>query len=720
MNFRFNEAAWAAASLALAAGIANTASAADVTNTAANTSAEDPPLATVHVTEARQASSGLSLDDTNGTGSRLGLSARETPASVSSLGAAGIAERSLTRAQDVAVRMPGISEAPAPGNGGSSLSARGFGGHNSVAQLVDGTRLVVAAGTVTYPFSTWPLEAVEVLRGPASVLYGDGAIGAAINYVTRQPDFERSRREAMFGAASYGALQAGIGLSGPLNDSLAYSLYADAAMSDGYRRDDSYERQSLSGALAWRVNGDLSATLSLDAGHNDDARYYGTPLRNGRFDASLRRISYNLDDALIRYNDRIGRLRLDYRAAPGLRLRNESYYLTSKRHWRNAETYTLNAAGTLVNRGDYLEILHDQEQAGNRFDAVIDGHIGALANRLVVGFDWYRTRLVHSNNAPYGGASTVDPYDFAAGGFISPVPTVPGRRAELETRALYAENLLDLGAHWKLVAGLRRDAMDFDNADLRTGAALGKKYAPVTGRLGAVWSPSAALSLYGQFGTATDPLSGALALPNGSVRYDLTRGRQLEIGAKGALAAVKGEWTVAAYRVEKRNLLSRDPEHPGVALQIGQQSSTGLELAFAAEPLRGWTIDANGAVLRARYDDFKEIVGGQAVARDGNTPAGVPERTASVWSRYRFLPEWDAGLGARYVGQRESNTANTAQLPAYTVLDASLAWRQSPALVVTLAVKNLADRDYALSGSGGVRWLLGAPRTVQLTARSSF
>lgn len=718
MNFRMKKAAWAAASLALTASTASRAAtpAADY----AADYADQPPLATVHVTDTRQASSSLSLDDTNNTGSRLGLSARETPASVSTLGAADIAERSLTRAQDVAVRMPGMSEAPAPGNGGSSLSARGFGGHNSVAQLVDGTRLVVAAGTISYPFSTWPLESVEVLRGPASVLYGDGAIGAAVNYVTKQPDFEHSRREAMFGAGSFGTWQAGVGFSGPVNESVAYSLYADAEKSDGYRRDNSYERQNLSGALAWRVNGDLSATLSLDAGHNDDARYFGTPLRNGKLDPSLRRTSFNVDDALVRYNDRIGRLRLDYRAVPGVRLRNETYYLTSKRHWRNAETYTLNAAGTRVNRGDYLEILHDQEQYGNRFDAVFDNRIGGLANRLVVGFDWYRTRLVHSNNAPYGGASTIDPYDFAPGSFVSPVPTIPGRRAELETRALYAEDMLDIAAGWKLVAGLRRDAMDFDNADLRTGVALGKKYAPVTGRFGAVWTPSTALSLYGQFGTATDPLSGALALPNGSVSYDLTRGRQLEFGAKGSVPAVKGEWTVAAYRIEKRNLLSRDPENPAIAQQIGQQSSTGLEVAFAAEPLRGWTIDANAAVLRARYDDFNEIVAGQPVSRDGNTPAGVPERTASVWTRYRFLPQWDAGLGARYVGLRQSNAANTANLPAYTVLDASLAWRQSSALTLTLAVKNLADRDYALSGSGGVRWLLGAPRTVQLTARTSF
>jgi iron complex outermembrane receptor protein len=706
----WQRAAWAAGSLVLAIG--------------ADSVAQEQSLATVEITESRRMpGSSLSLDERNGTGSRLGLTARETPASVSSLGSADIAERSLMRAQDAAVRMPGISEAPAPGNGGTSLSARGFGGHNSVAQLVDGTRLVVAAGTITYPFSTWPLEAVEVLRGPASVLYGDGAIGAAINYVTKQPRIDPdggTRREAFLGIGSFDTLQGGIGISGPAGDSVAYSVYVDAEKSNGYRRDNGYQRQNVSAALAWRIGPGLTATVSLDAGHNDDARYFGTPLRNGQLDKSLRRTSFNVGDALVRYNDRIGRLRLEYQAAPGVRLRNESYYLTSRRHWRNAESYTFNAAGTLVNRGDYLEILHDQEQSGNRFDAVIDGRIAGRANRAVIGFKWYRTRLVHGNNAPYGGASVIDPHDFAPGSFTSPVATVPGRRAVLENRAFFAENVLDIAADWKLVAGARRDAMDFDHEDLRTRVALGKDYAPVTGRIGVVWMPAAQLSLYGQFGTATDPLSGALSLPNGSVSFDLTRGRQLEFGAKGGVPALNGEWTVAAYRIEKRNLLSRDPDNPGLAQQIGQQSSTGLEIAFAAEPLRGWTIDANAAVLRARYDDFNEIVGGRPVSRDGNTPAGVPERTASLWTRYRFLPRWDAGLGARHVGLRQSNAANTAHLPAYTVLDASLAWRHSDALSLALAVRNLADRDYALSGSGGVRWLLGAPRTVQLTARTSF
>jgi len=703
---------------ALITTVAASAQSETQTQTQIKTEANSLPLVSVSTTRQR----GLGLDAASDAGSRLGLPAREIPASVSSLSSEDVAERNVTRAQDVAIRMPGVTESPSPGNGGTSLAARGFSGHNSVAQLVDGTRLVVAAGTITYPFSSWPMESVEVLRGPASVLYGDGAIGAAVNYLTKRPRFDRTRREAFMSIGSHGSMQGGVGLRGPVNDVLAYSVYLDAEKSNGYRRFMEVKRHNYALAVALRPNRDLSITASLDGGVNDDARYFGTPLRNGQLDKNLRRANFNVSDSVVKYDDRVWRLKAEYQASAGVRLRNEAYYLETDRHWRNVEAYAFNGAGTAVNRSDYLEIQHDQHQTGNRFDAQVEGELVGMKNQFVVGAEWYRTTLIHTNNSPYGGASTVDPYNFDPGVFISPVPTSPGRRATLETMAFFVENALDLTPQWKLVAGLRNDNMALDNTDLRTRVNLVQSYSPVTGRLGAVWRSSAELSLYGQFGTATDPLSGALSLPNGGNTYDLTRGRQLEVGAKGAVPSVRGEWTVALYRIEKRNLLTRDATDASQIQQIGQQSSSGIELALAAEPLRGWTVDFNAVLLRARYDDYKEAVAGSTrpVSRDGKTPSGVPQRAANIWTAYRFQPQWQVGLGARYVGARQGNTANTSRLPSYAVLDATLAWDFSRTVRLGLSVRNLTDRIYAQSGTANVRWLLGAPRTVQATARVAF
>lgn len=489
-----------------------------------------------------------------------------------------------------------------------------------------------------------------------------------------------------------------------------------AKKTNGFREDNAYTRQNYSLALLIQPSSALKITLSADGAHNDDSTYQGTPLINGRLDDRLRRTSFNVQDSLVKFDDRWLRARVEYQATDGIKLRNETYVLSSDRHWRNTESYTYVPATARVTRGDYLEILHDLRQTGNRFDATIDGYIAGLKNRFVAGFDVSRAEFLHTNNSPYGGTSSVDPFNFAPGNFLSPVATTPRRLAELDSTAIFMENALDLTTDLKLVAGLRKDRLALDSRDLLTAVTGRKSYSPLTGRIGAAYRATQALSIYGQYATGTDPLSGSLTLP-GNLAHNLTRGRQFELGVKGEMPAVRGEWTVSAYRIEKRDILSRDATNPLITQQIGRQSSTGVELAAAMEPTPGWSVDANLALLNARFDSFNEVVGTALVSRNGNRPTNVPERTANLWTSYRFAPHWQAGVGMQYVGSRAANTANTLDFPSYTTVDALLRYEVSRNLNLALSVSNLADKDYAISGSGNTRWLLGAPRTVFLTAR---
>ncbi len=262
------------------------------------------------------------------------------------------------------------------------------------------------------------------------------------------------------------------------------------------------------------------------------------------------------------------------------------------------------------------------------------------------------------------------------------------------------------------MGGLRHDFIDFNNHNLRTDVGLGKRYSPTTGRLGTVWSPSKMLSFYSQFSTGTDPLSGALSLPSGSNTFTLTGGRQVEIGAKGLLPEVQGQWTVAAHRIAKDNLLSQDPANPDITEQIGKRSSTGVEFALSVEPMRDWSVAANLALLRVRYKNFNEQQDdGTLVSRSGNVPYGVPERTANLWSTYRVTPQWLAGVGAKYVGKVQSDTRNATHLPAYTLVNALVTYAYSPKTTLTFSVSNLANKAYALSGYGSYMWLLGTSAT---------
>lgn len=687
--------------------------------------AQTADLPTVRVIDTVQApNSSLGLNVPSATGSRLGLTSRETPASVTSIGSADLEERNITRVQDAVKRMPGFTDSASAGNGGTGLTARGFSGHNSVAQMIDGTRLVVGSGTVTFPFSTWPYESIEALRGPASVLYGNGSIGAAVNYITRQALRSRTEHEAFLTVGSHGTVLGGVGSRGPISDTLAYSAYVSGEKSKGFRTDNAYLRQNYSLALLVQPSSALKVTLSADGARNDDSTYFGTPLINGRLDDRLRRTSFNVQDALVKYNDQWLRAKVEYQASDSVKLRNETYALNSDRHWRNTENYSFVPVTGRVTRADYLEIRHDLKQTGNRFDATIDGTLGGMKNRFVVGFDVSRVDFLHTNNSVNTATSSVEAFNVVPGNFISTVATTPRRRASLDSMAVFAENALDLTPQWKLVAGLRKDRMTLDNTELLTSAFTRQTYSPLTGRVGAVWRATSEVAVYGQYATGTDPLGGSLNLPT-LANQTLTKGRQLEFGAKGDLPSVHGEWTTSVYRIEKRNILSRDAANPLITQQVGQQSSTGVELALAMEPVRGWSVDANLSMLRARFDSFNESVGTPAVSvsRSGNTPVNVPERTANLWTSYRFAPKWQAGVGLQYVGERAANTANTLTLPAYTTVDALLRYEVSRNLNLALSVSNLTDKDYALSGSANAagtastRWLLGAPRTVYITAR---
>src|SRR5690606_24392618 len=158
--------------------------------------------------------------------------------------------------------------------------------------------------------------------------------------------------------------------------------------------------------------------------------------------------------------------------------------------------------------------------------------------------------------------------------------------------------------------------------------------------------------------------------------FDLAQGRQVEIGLKQTFWDNKGEWTLAAYHIRKKDLVTRDPDDPSLRVQVGSQSSRGLELTVGVELARDWRIDFNGAILDARYDDFTDTSGGAAVSRRGNVPPDVPERLANLWGSWQFMPRWTASAGLRYVGKRYAGSADELGMAAST--PANLALRCAP------------------------------------------
>ncbi|WP_430641808.1 TonB-dependent receptor [Bradyrhizobium macuxiense] len=670
------------------------------------------------------ASPTLNATQSEGTGSRLNLTPLQTPASVETISSETIAERGQHNVLDaVTQNAAGFTATPAPGNGGLSFSTRGFAGSNSVMTLYDGTRFYIGSGTLTFPYDTWSTQRIEVLRGPASVLYGEGAIGGVINVIPKKP-LNTPYNEAEVSLDSNMTRRLSVDSTGPINPNVSYRINATGNMSDGWVDRDKTSNVAVSAAVRVQASENLAFTLSEDYGDRSPSRYFGTPVINGGIVDALRFKSYNASDSTIRYQDGWTQFKTEWDAADGIKVNNTLYYLTSERHWRDIENYTWNPATQLINRSSYIEIFHDQKQLGNRMDTTFSGHIFGLANQFVTGFDVNHIDFTHTNNSPYNGASSVNPYVFDPGSFFATTsPTSPGFNAIVNQYALFAEDRLSLTDQLSLVTGVRYDRPEVDRTDYRVPSnSFDVALSGTSWRAGLVYEPIKNLAFYGQYAVGVDPVTNLISLSTTQKTFQLATGKQTEIGVKQSFWNGRGEWTLAAYEIVKTGLTIPDPSNPtgGLALQIGQQSSRGVEGSVGLALNDGWRIDANLAVLRARYDNNSQVVGGKIVSYDGNVPVNVPQQVSNIWLTWGFAPNWSAYGGVQIVGQMYSDLANTQVRPGYNLVNGGVSWKPDDRTTVALRVYNLFDKVYAVTSNGTGQWLLGMPRTAELSLNVKF
>jgi len=403
---------------------------------------------------------GLNLNVPSPTGSRLNLTPLETPASIEVIPGQTIKERGQTSVDDaVTQNATGFTSTASPGNGWNSLGTRGFVGNSSVMRLYDGTRLYVASGTVTFPFDTWSAERIEVLRGPASVLYGEGAIGGVINVVPKRPtDFFTAEGEVAYGTDN--TKRFGIGAGGPISDQLGYRIDISGLDSDGWLNQEAdFSKFAVSGSVVYKPVKELKFTLSNDYGNQSPMRYLGTPLINGSIPDDIRFVNYNVHDSELNFRDNWTQLKTEWNPSDYFGIRNVAYRLTSKRHWKEVESYYYNGSG--FDRWDWYEIYHDQEQIGNRFDATFRAPLGyGMKNELVVGFDVNHIDFAHTNN--YSDFSdpnsdpdlvndTVDRYNSIPKNFININGTVPVFATKTNQYSLFAEDRLEFSKELAVV-----------------------------------------------------------------------------------------------------------------------------------------------------------------------------------------------------------------------------------------------------------------------------
>ena len=678
-------------------------------------------------------------DTVQDTGSRLGLSQRETPASLQVIGREEIARRGARTTRETFELANGAMVGNVPGNP-AVVTLRGFSG-NTISVLHDGVRLG-ASTFVTRDGDTWGLERVEVLRGPASVLYGEGTMGGAINLVTRRPGTEAQSFDAMLGVGSFGARRAGLGINQPLSDTLALRFDASGLRSDSLYdiENNKVEMSTLQAGLAWTPRETLSMQFAWQYAQDDSTgTYQGSPMvaledavapsrvvrsADGLvIDEATRHVNYNPVGAhtgarsdLLRWNTTVD-------LSSHWTLRNDLAWYRADRDFVYSDDWLYDRTSRQFARGAQ-RVFHDHRFWNERLALAYDGPLAGRRNRFTVGVEFNDTDFVNPRRS--GSIAPVAALDPDVGAFPagdSPVFTSDQLFSTgLRTRAVFVEDAFNLTPRWLLVGGVRYERIDLDRRiDNRiTGATttFSPRYLPLSWRIGSVFDLREHVQLYGQYSTAASPVSSMLTIQTASGIFDLTDARSLEAGIKADVWDERLSLTAAAYRIERDDILTRDPADPSISVQGGRQSSQGLELSADLQATRGLRLDASATWGRARFDELLEAGG---IDRRGNRPGNVPNGTASVAATYRFatLPV-AIGASGHHVGGFYTDNANSIHVRGRTTFDAWASYDWSRASLA-LRVRNLSDVLYGeYSGYPATHVYLGAPRSIEMTLRTRF
>ena len=698
----------------------------------------------------------LGLSEAAEAGSRLGLRAMDIPASIDVIDSTVMQTRGFQRISDALETVPGVLAGHGPA-APSSFSVRGFT-RSQITVLRDGIWLG-PANMVMRPQNTFNLERVELLRGPSSVLNGQGAVAGTVNAVTKQAQpTEEPQLNALFSYGRFNTYQTAVGVNGPISDTLWYRFDASRYGSDGFVDRMSPSSSNVTGNLLWRPASRAQFRFSVDYLDDDVGSYFGTPLLPAAaigdpldvittttgegIDARTRFLNYNVTDAVNDSSQLLLRADAEVQLSDQVTLRNTVYGFNAERNWQNAEGFpyctavvdVCTAVGEIQRYYGYFFVDHDQKLFGDRVHLDIRTPVGGLENRATVGFeastlDFERGRGFR-RQIQLAPGDAVDPFN--------PAPGTYGRRelrgispTYIDSWAFFAEDSLPLGERVRLTGALRYEAMDLERVNLNASGAVEpsgfeREFRWWSWRTGAVVNLRSDLVAYGQFSNAKDPVNANILLVNANQDFDLTDAVQWEVGVKADLDGGRTQLTAAWFDIERDDILERFALDS--ATTIGGIRSRGLELSVSARP----TSDARiGASLA--YTDAEFVPSANFVRNAGNTPPNVPTGMGSLWGSYRNIggAPIEAGANVRIVGDRQANNANTITLNGYAHADAYVALTLDP-VRVTFNVDNLTDTAYASwsdifylgqtdpSFIYANQVLLGAPRTYSVMLHVEF
>lgn len=685
--------------------------------------------------------------------SRLGLTARETPATIEVLDSETIKKQGINTVVDTVRSAAGVTSADTAAH--TPFTMRGF----QMAQ-VSVTHNGINLGSTDFTgmnLGTFNFDRVEFLKGPSSLVSGQGAVGGSINFVTKAPSSGPVKSELFFGSDQRGSLRAGFGIGGSLSDSVDFRADLSRYDEQSFIKDSDVQYTHLSGGFDFRATPNFKLFIAGEYRNLSGEIYEGTPIVPVAFsgpnatrgivrgtlissfngtnlgavtvDRRTLTTNYNVLDDSKKIRETWLRAGFEWSPSSAVKIRNMFYIYDARRRWFNNEVVAFNAVTNLVDRERFF-VQHDHRQIGNNLDLTWTADLGGMENRLVASVEYYDMDFVRPGaaNFPSDSVSLVNPVRGTYGLLTTALQT-----AKIESVAFNLEDRLELAPNFAIVGGLRYNDFKVERTAftsagaLRTGFPLEKSWNPVTGRIGFTWDATKGVTLYGQYATASDVAVGSYFLLSPTQRLELSKGKSFEGGVKARFMDGRGQATLSVYDIKRSNVYSAAANQ---RLNFaGTLNSRGVEFTSELRPVDGLKLWGNIAYNRARYENY--IITGVADF-SGNTPPNIPTWVANGGASYRLensTAPVEIGAAASHVSRRFTTDENTAFMPAYTLLDVFAlvdipikSISADDPLRLTFRVKNLTNRRYAAYGDPFYpdQIFLGTPRTFETSLSIAF
>lgn len=634
----------------------------------------------------------------------------DIPASIQVVPRQVLEDQQVIRLDEALDNVSGVSRATTFSGTTLDFNIRGF----DAPTLRDGFR-EFGSFTGVSPTVT-NLERVEVLKGPASILYGEIQPGGIINLVTEQP-LSEPFYQLELDVGNRGVVQPQIDLSGPLNaeESILYRLNASYFHDDGFTNyDQEIERAFVAPVLAFQIGERTDLRVSAEYTNEQAPLDSGlVAFGDGVVDVPFERIIGEPDDFADSELLRLG-YSLEHRFSDSWRIRNAFEYSNRDLLDVGYIPFEFNETTGIVTRFPGRQDI-DTENFSLQTNVVGEFATGPIDHTLLVGVDLNRTDDTEITGFDIAAPATLNIFDPDYGrapNIGDNLPLFADITIQTDRLGVYLQDQIELLDNLILLAGIRYDTVEQTTTNRPTdadpaGSETTQNDDAWTPRVGIVYQPIEFLALFASYSQSFTPNSDTTTTGD---PLEPEEGEGFEAGVKAELLDGNLFATLAYFDITRQNVATQDPIDQFASVATGEQRSRGVELDVTGEILPGWNVIASYAYIDGEVTE-------DSVIPEGNRLFNTPEHSASFWTTYEIqrgnLEGLGFGLGFNFVGEREGDLANSFEVDSYFLTNAALFYRRDN-WRLALNVKNLFDIDYIAStnNSRTAQVEPGAPFTI--------